>query len=71
MRTYQQSVTKGTVEVDPENKTIKTHPYTAHYKRTQNGSVVEEGDIPKDQLSSAATYSYERGVEASGTTPYI
>ena len=66
VKTYQQSVSKGTVEVDAENKTIKTHPNTSHYRRTQNGRVVQEIDYPKEELH-VSTYSYTTGVETSGT----
>jgi hypothetical protein len=66
VKTYHQSVSKGTVEVDRENKTIKTHPNTSHYRRTQNGNVVQEIDYPKEDLHSS-TYSYTTGVETSGT----
>ena len=62
---YQQSVTKGTLEVDAENKIIKTYPYTSHYKRTQSGRVVEEKDMPTDKLTPS-TYYYDRGVETNG-----
>jgi hypothetical protein len=64
--TYQQSVTKGTVEVDPGGKTIKTHPFKAHYKRTRNGQTVEERDMTGNELSAATTYTYTIGVEPSG-----
>src|SRR3954468_20239190 len=64
--TYQQSVTKGTLEVDAENKIIKTNPYTSHYKRTQSGRIVEEKDMPNDKLTPS-TYYYERGMETSGS----
>jgi hypothetical protein len=65
--TYQQSVTKGTVEVDVANKVIKTHPLTSHYKRTRNNQVQEERDLTKEELNSATTYKYTSGKEANGT----
>lgn len=65
--TYQQSLTKGTVEVDAVTKNIATHPYSAHYKRTENGQTVEERDLTKSELSAATTYDYSTGTEASGT----
>ena len=65
--TYIQSVTDGTVEIDPETKTIKTHPYKAHYRKTQNGRVVEERDLTDDETSGTTTYTYTTGVENSGT----
>jgi hypothetical protein len=64
--TYQQSITKGTVEIDPVNQTIVTHPYKARYKRTSDGRVLEERDLRDDEVSSV-TYIYEPGVEPSGT----
>jgi hypothetical protein len=65
--TYNQSVTVGTVEIDPVNQTIKTHPYKSHYKRTSNGKTVEDRDLRKEEIRSATTYSYSTGVETSGT----
>jgi hypothetical protein len=62
-----QSVTDGTVEVDATTKSFKTHPFKAHYRKTENGSVVEERDLTGTELTSAATYTYTTGVETSGT----
>jgi len=67
VRTYQQSVTIGTVEIDQATKTIKTHPYSAHYKRTQNNQVVEERDLSKTEVSGVTLYTYTTAVEPSGT----
>lgn len=67
IRTYQQSVTVGTVEVDLAAKTIKTHPYNAHYKRTQNNQTLEERDLAKSELSGVTVYTYSNAVEPSGT----
>jgi hypothetical protein len=67
IRTYQQSVTRGTVEIDPANRVIKTHPYTAHYKRTRNGQTEEERDLRPEEISAGATYSYVTGVEPNGS----
>jgi len=64
--TYQQSVSEGTVEVDPVSKTINTHPFKAHYKKTTNGQVEEERNLNKDELSHNS-YTYTTGVEESGT----
>jgi len=64
---YQQSVTKGTVEVNETSKTIITHPTKAHYKRTSNGQVVEERDLENNEMNDATTYSYATGVEPNGT----
>lgn len=65
--TYQQSVTKGTVEIDTVNKTIKTNPFKAHYKRTKNGQTLEERDLTNAELSGATVYKYTIGTEPSGT----
>jgi len=67
VQTYQQSVSHGTIEVDPVAKVIKTHPSSAHYKRTVGGQVVEDRDMRKDELSTNNTYTYTTGVEPSGT----
>ncbi|HEX2608734.1 MAG TPA: hypothetical protein VHK91_15230 [Flavisolibacter sp.] len=64
---YQQSVTRGTVEIDPEQHTIRTHPNKAHYKRTRNGSVIEERDLTSDEITSNTSYTYTTGTEAGGT----
>ena len=65
--TYQQSVTKGTVEVNETSKTIITHPTKAHYKRTSNRQVVEERDLDDGELNGATTYTYSTGKEPNGT----
>lgn len=67
VRTYQQSVTKGTVEVNAGSKTIKTHPATAHYRRTRNGQTVEERDLSKSELTGTTTYIYSTASEPNGT----
>lgn len=67
IRTYQQSVTKGTVEVDAVTKTIKTHPFSAHYKRTRSGQTVEERDLAKSELTGITTYVYSTATEPNGT----
>ena len=68
LTTYQQSVTKGTIEIDLVNKVIRTHPYSAHYKRTRNNQVLEERDMTKEELSSSTSYKYTTGKESSGTS---
>ncbi len=68
VRTYQQSVTRGTVEIDVAKKIIKTHPFSAHYKRTRNGQTEEERDLKPDEISGVTTYTYVTGVEPSGST---
>ena len=64
--TYQQSVTKGTVEVDENKKTITTHANAAHYKRMQNGQLQEERDLAKSELTATTNYSYTSGTESNG-----
>lgn len=65
--TYQQSVTKGTVEVDEANKTIITHANTAHYKRTKNGQTIEERDLDQSEITALTRYTYELKTENNGT----
>lgn len=65
--TYQQSVTKGTLEIDEANHTITTHANAAHYKRTQNGRTVEERDMQKSEMTLKTQYTYTTGNEANGT----
>jgi len=65
--TYQQSVTKGTVEIDVASKTIKLHPASAHYKRTRSNQVLEERDLAKEEISAGSSFTYTTGVEPSGT----
>jgi hypothetical protein len=62
VRTYQQSVTRGTIEVDAVNNSIVTHPYKAHYKRTRNSQVEEERDMLRSELSGAS-YHFATGTE--------
>lgn len=63
--TYQQSVTKGTVEVN--GGTLVTHAASAHYKQTRNGQTVEERDLAKSELAKPTTYTYTTGTEPNGT----
>lgn len=63
---YHQSVTKGTIEVDPEAKTIIAHPKSAHYKRTSMGITEEDRDLKKSELNGG-TYKYTVGTEPNGT----
>lgn len=67
IRTYQQSVTKGTVVIDEQNKTIRTYACSAHYKRTKNGQPIEERDLAKSEITAIANYTFTTGVEANGT----
>ncbi|HEX2627507.1 MAG TPA: hypothetical protein VHM26_00795 [Chitinophagaceae bacterium] len=64
--TYQQSVTKGTIEIDTINKTIRTYPTTSHYRRTRGSKVEQEQDMAKSELS-VTSYSYTTGSEPNGT----
>ena len=64
--TYHQSVTHGTVEIEEATKTIKTHPASAHYKKTSNGRTLEDRDLLKEELS-LSTYNYTTGAEPNGT----
>ncbi len=64
---YQQSVTKGTIEIDENTKTIIAHANTAHYKKTQNGQTKEERDLAKNELTLITNYSYTTGTENNGT----
>ena len=64
--TYHQSVTKGTVEINEAAKTIVTHPNSAHYKRTENGTTKEDRDMNLDELEDNS-YTYETGTEQNGT----
>ncbi|TDH27303.1 hypothetical protein EXU57_06855 [Segetibacter sp. 3557_3] len=65
--TYNQSVTKGTVEIDEQNQTIKMHAATSHYKRTKNGRVEEDRDMRKEEVHGTTSYTYTTGKESSGT----
>lgn len=65
--TYQQSVSKGTVEIDQTTKTIKTYPASAHYKRTRSNQVLEERDMLKSELSAPTSYTYSTSLELNGT----
>lgn len=58
VRTYHQSFSKGTVEVDQNNSTFITHCSKAHYKRTVNNKPVEDRDLSKFELSAPSTYKF-------------
>ena len=64
---YQQSVTKGTVEINSSSHTIVTHANAAHYKRSRNGHTEEERDLEKNELTTTSSYSFTEGTEAGGT----
>lgn len=65
--TYNQSVTKGTVEINEAAKTIVTHANSAHYKQTKNGQKVEERDLNKNEITALSNYTYQTGVEGNET----
>src|SRR4051794_33139974 len=67
VRTYLQSVTKGTVEVDPSAKVIKTHAAKVHYRKTVGRQVEEDRDMNKNEYNPESMYTYTTGVEPSGT----
>ncbi len=66
VRTYQQSVAKGTVEIDPVSKAIKTHATQVHYRRTVGKQIVEDRDLEKSEFSANNSYTYSRGQEPNG-----
>src|SRR3954467_8018069 len=47
IRTYQQSVSKGTVEIDPVAQVIKTHTSHVHYRKTEGTQVKEDRDLAR------------------------
>lgn len=67
--TYQQSLTKGTVEVNAATGSIQTHAASAHYKRTSGGRTVEERDMTQTELDQNrnTAYNYTTGTEPNGT----
>lgn len=67
IRTYQQSVTKGTAVLDEAAKTLKTYACSAHYKRTRNNQTVEERDLAKSEITTLTTYTYSTSTEPNGT----
>ncbi|GAB3521583.1 hypothetical protein [Emticicia fontis] len=66
-QTYQQSVTKGTIEIDASAKTITTHAYSSKYRRTVNGKIVEDRQLDADEMTKDNTYHYTLDTEANGT----
>ena len=67
VRTYQQSVAKGKVEIDPVNKAIKTHALQVHYRRTVGKQIVEDRDLDKSEFSPNNSYTYTKGQEPNGS----
>jgi hypothetical protein len=66
-QTYQQSVTKGTIEVNASAKTIITHAYSSQYRRTVDGKVVEDRKLNKNEMTKDVSYKYTLDTEANGT----
>lgn len=66
-QTYQQSVTKGTIEVDASAKTITTHAHSAQYRRTVDGKIVEDRRLNENEVTKDITYKYTLDTEANGT----
>lgn len=63
VKTYHQSFSKGTVEVNLANSSFVTHCSGAHYKRTQNGKTVEDRDLAKSELNGSTTYTFSNTTE--------
>lgn len=66
VRTYMQSVSKGTVVVNEATHSFTTYTKSAHYKSTRNGQTVEERDLAKSELSGPTGYTYEYTTENNG-----
>lgn len=64
--THHQSVTKGTLEVNEDLKTITTHAKSAHYKQTRNGATIENRDLAESEITKTTTYNYELATEING-----
>ena len=58
VKTYHQSFSKGTVEVNVAASTFTTHCASSHYKRTQNGITVEDRDLAGSELNGATKYQF-------------
>ena len=66
--TYNQSVSKGTVEIDEATRTIITYTNSSHYKQTKNGQTIVDRDLNKNEITSpTTTYSFQTGTEPNGT----
>ena len=66
-QTYQQSVTKGTLEVNASARTITTHAHSSKYRRTVNGKIVEDREMGQNEITKDNTYKYTLDTEANGT----
>lgn len=67
VKTYVQSVSKGTVVVNEAGKSFTTYTRTAHYRKIRNGQTLEERDLEKNELSAPTTYLYEHTTEPNGS----
>lgn len=65
--TYHQSLTRGTMVVNENEKTITTHAQSAHYKQTKNGSIIENRALSENEITRTTMYTYELRVEPNGT----
>ncbi len=64
--TYHQSLTKGSVEINENTKTIVTHAHSAHYKQTKNGQTMVDRDLSKNEITALTNYTYEAIIEPNG-----
>jgi len=64
---YQQSVSKGTVEIDPATQVLKTHTTTVHYRRWEGGNKVEDRDMRKDEYDPLDAYTYTIDQDENGS----
>jgi hypothetical protein len=66
-QTYQQSVTKGTIEVNASAGTITTHAHATRYRRTVNGKIAEDRDLSDNEINDDVTYTFTLDTEYNGT----
>lgn len=64
---YHQSLSKGTIELNPSENSMTTHANFAHYKRTEDGRTVEDRDLEKTEMTLSNHYTYELQTETNGT----
>jgi hypothetical protein len=64
---YHQSLSKGTIELNPSENSMITHANLAHYKRTVNGITVEDRDLENTEMTLTNHYTYELHTEINGT----
>lgn len=65
--TYHQSLTKGTLVINENDKTITTYAKSAHYKQTKNGATTEDRDLLEREITKIIKYAYELRTESNGT----